>query len=211
MTSKSAAEDFCGTASAAKILGLSVTTVQALVGRNELNAWKTDGGHRRISVQSILDYQQRLKKTSHSTLTQEVRLKILVIERQTSGREMIKNVIERWNFPIDCTVMTSGFEALISISCLHPDILITDVNMQGIDGFEFLRAVRANLPFAALSLLALTDLDECGVAERGGFPAETVHLKKPLDTNWLNGYLVASLRGARVSSVLPTKRVLSDS
>jgi len=46
-------EDYCGTTYAAKLLGLSVGTIQTLVEKAELQAWKTQGGHRRISMQSI--------------------------------------------------------------------------------------------------------------------------------------------------------------
>jgi excisionase family DNA binding protein len=51
-------EEVCGTVYAAKLLGLSVGTVQSLVEKNELQAWRTRGGHRRISLQSIRDYQR---------------------------------------------------------------------------------------------------------------------------------------------------------
>ena len=52
-------EDYCGTTYAAKLLGLSVGTIQTLVEKTELQAWKTQGGHRRIAMQSIRDYQRR--------------------------------------------------------------------------------------------------------------------------------------------------------
>ena len=42
-------EDYCGTSDAAKLLGLSVATVQSLVEKGEIEAWKTLGGHRRIA------------------------------------------------------------------------------------------------------------------------------------------------------------------
>ena len=42
-------ESFCGTSYASKMLGISIGTVQGLVERNELRAWRTNGGHRRIS------------------------------------------------------------------------------------------------------------------------------------------------------------------
>ena len=35
------AEDYCGTSYAAKLMGLSVATVQALVEKGEIEAWKT--------------------------------------------------------------------------------------------------------------------------------------------------------------------------
>jgi excisionase family DNA binding protein len=44
-------DEYCGTSYAAKLLNLSVGSVQSLVEKNELVAWKTQGGHRRISIQ----------------------------------------------------------------------------------------------------------------------------------------------------------------
>jgi excisionase family DNA binding protein len=49
-------EDYCGTSYAAKLLGLSVATVQSLVEKGEIDAWKTLGGHRRIALHSLNAY-----------------------------------------------------------------------------------------------------------------------------------------------------------
>ena len=54
-----AADEYCGTSYAAKLLNLSVGSIQSLVEKNELRARKTQGGHRRISIQSIHQYQNR--------------------------------------------------------------------------------------------------------------------------------------------------------
>lgn len=51
---------FLSTAEAARMLGLSTTLVQTLVDQGELKGWKTRGGHRRISLESILEYALRL-------------------------------------------------------------------------------------------------------------------------------------------------------
>lgn len=48
---------FLSTAEAARMLGLSTTLVQTLVDQGDLKGWKTRGGHRRISMDSIMDYQ----------------------------------------------------------------------------------------------------------------------------------------------------------
>ena len=50
-------DGYCGTSYAAKLLRVSVGTVQNLVESSSLKAWKTQGGHRRISLQSIQEYQ----------------------------------------------------------------------------------------------------------------------------------------------------------
>lgn len=45
--------DFCTTREAAKMLGMSVRTAQIWVENGTLLAWKTGGGHRRISIESV--------------------------------------------------------------------------------------------------------------------------------------------------------------
>jgi excisionase family DNA binding protein len=51
--------DFCTTREAARILGISVRTAQLWVENGTLEAWKTEGGHRRISLASVHRLQQR--------------------------------------------------------------------------------------------------------------------------------------------------------
>ncbi len=190
---KESAEDFCGTSYAAKLLDLSVGTVQALVERGKLHAWKTGGDHRRISIQSILDYQQQHNMKGLSALAPEARLKVLVVEDDALLREVFKCMVEQWMLPIDCTVMASGMEALIDMASLRPDVLITDLMMPGVDGFELLRTLRVNPSFADIFFLAITGLSESEVTKRGGLPEHTVYLQKPVDASWFNGYFVALL------------------
>lgn len=45
---------FCTTREAANLMGVSVSTVQMWAESGLLDAWKTDGGHRRISRESIM-------------------------------------------------------------------------------------------------------------------------------------------------------------
>ncbi|MGD9786945.1 MAG: helix-turn-helix domain-containing protein [Sulfuricellaceae bacterium] len=44
---------FCSTTEAARILGVSIRTVQAWVDKGALTAWKTVGGHRRVLLESV--------------------------------------------------------------------------------------------------------------------------------------------------------------
>jgi excisionase family DNA binding protein len=45
--------DDCTTVEVARRLGMAVRSVQLMVDRGELEAWKTPGGHRRISLRSV--------------------------------------------------------------------------------------------------------------------------------------------------------------
>ena len=179
-------EDYCGTLYAAKLLGLSVGTVQALVERNELQAWKTKGGHRRISMQSIRDYQRERGITSVEA--RHALLKVLVVDDDQASLEMFRHLMASWNLPLDCTTMSSALEAMIDIGSIKPDVLITDLKMPGVDGFELLRTLRSNPNFGSLIVVALTGLSHEEVDAKGGLPADTITVQKPVDMKWMHGF-----------------------
>jgi len=70
----------CGTSKAAQLLQLSVGTVQSLVDKKVLTAWVTQGGHRRISLDSIKNYQAQQQKLPALDRLMGDRLKVLVVD-----------------------------------------------------------------------------------------------------------------------------------
>lgn len=184
-------EDYCGTTYAAKLLGLSVGTIQTLVEKSELQAWKTQGGHRRIAMQSIRDYQRRHNMTSMAPESRNNRLKVLLVEDDDVTREMMREFCTRCDIPVDCTAMASGLEALIDISSIMPDILIADLNMPGVDGFELLRTLRQNPTFNRITYLVISALSTEEIESRGSLPEGTIFMAKPVNLQWLNGFFTA--------------------
>jgi excisionase family DNA binding protein len=187
----SISDDVCGTFFAAKVLGVSVSTVQGLVERSELQAWKTKGGHRRIAMQSIREYQSRHGLST--TLAASSQFHILVVEDDPLTLEAFRASIERWNLPVDCTTMASALEALMDISTLRPDLLITDLMMPGVDGFELLRTLRGNGDFSSMVMVAMSGLSAEEVKQQGELPSNTLTVQKPLDMRWLHGFVSAML------------------
>ena len=184
-------DDYCGTFYAAKLLDLSVGTVQSLVEKNELQAWKTRGGHRRISMQSILEYQQRHNIKGGLDRTRQPRLKVLIVDDDSVTLEIIRAMIDKWGFPMDCTLMASALEALLDFNTLRPDVLITDLRMQGVDGFELLKTLSATPAANGTAVVALTGMTPQEIDERGGLPTSTIVCQKPINSQWLNGFFSA--------------------
>jgi excisionase family DNA binding protein len=187
-------DDYCGTFYAARLLGLSVGTVQSLVEKNELSAWKTQGGHRRISMQSVLAYQKRHSIPAPGGLAgTSGRLKLLVVDDDPAMLGVVQAYLDKWQLPVDSTLMTSAMEALIDMSSLKPDVLVTDLVMPGVDGFELLKTLRGNAQFADMVVVALTGLDAAEIECRGGLPPRTVLVHKHINRSWLHGFLSAQV------------------
>lgn len=188
-------EDYCGTTFAAKLLGLSVGTIQTLVEKNELHAWKTQGGHRRISMPSIREYQRKHNMVTIQNEPRDLRLRVLLVEDDAVTREMLRGYCNRSTMPVDCTAMSSGVEALIDIASIKPDVLITDLDMPGVDGFELLRTLRQNPQFHRMTSLVLSGLTPDEIEARGGLPEGTIFMAKPINMDWFNGFFTAFLAG----------------
>lgn len=184
-------EDYCGTTYAAKLLGLSVGTIQSLVEKNELQAWKTQGGHRRISMPSIRDYQRRHNMLVTPTEARDNRIRVLLVEDDPVTREMIRDFCNRCEMPVDCTAMSSGLEALIDIASIRPDVLISDLNMPGVDGFQLLRTLRGNPMFSKMTSLVISALPQSEIDARGGLPEGSIFMAKPVNMHWLKGFFAA--------------------
>ncbi|MBK5205478.1 MAG: response regulator [Polaromonas sp.] len=184
--------DYCGTSYAAKLLGLSVATVQSLVEKGEVDAWKTLGGHRRIALQSINAYLARNSpQLSRADINPKHRLRVLIVEDDESARDLYRCQFEEWDLPVDCTWMSSALEALMDIASMRPDLLITDLSMAGVDGFEMLKALKRNAQLADMQVVVISGLPAEAIAERGGLPSHAQLLQKPVNFDWLQGYVTA--------------------
>ena len=184
--------DYCGTSYAAKLLGLSVTTVQSLVEKGEIEAWKTLGGHRRLSLRAINNYlQKNSPQMAQVDLDPRNRLSVLVVEDEEAVRELYIAQFDAWDMAVDCSFMPSALEALMDIASMRPDLLITDLNMPGVDGIEMLRAVRRNQQLASMQILVISGLPKEVIKERGGLPPNSYYLEKPINFDWLHGYVTA--------------------
>jgi excisionase family DNA binding protein len=172
-------DDVCSTREAADRLGVSLRTVQLWSEAGLLRAWKTPGGHRRILNVSIDELLQRrtgvgLRRTPGGTF------QVLVVEDEPDFRQLFELHLRSWGLPIHVTSVPSGFDALLQIGASRPDLLITDLRMPGIDGFEMLRALKASGAISELDVIVVTALTEHTVAERGGLPPGVTVLYKPL-------------------------------
>ena len=185
-------EDYCGTSYAAKLLGLSVATVQSLVEKGEIEAWKTLGGHRRIALQSINAYLAKNNPQFSKVDTDpKHRLRVLMVEDDENTRELYRCQFEDWDLPVDCTFMPSALEAMMDIASMRPDLLITDLSMPGVDGIEMLKACKRNLQLSDMQIVVISGLAPEAVKARGGLPSEAHLLQKPINFDWLHGYITA--------------------
>lgn len=184
-----AADNFCGTSDAAKLLGLSVGTVQRLVESHELIAWKMQEGPRCISMQSLL-YDQEAHHSTPMVLPHHAEsLHVMVVDDDINTQKMYRAHFERWALPLDIVVYFSVIEAVLALPILKPLFLISELHMSDQNGFKFIKTIREHKLFSELTIIALTDLSSEVNKKEVGLAKDVLIFKKPIDMEWLKSFL----------------------
>ncbi len=183
---------FCTTREAAQILGVSLRTVQLWAESGIVEAWKTSGGHRRVLRQSIdqlldkppypaaaIDNQPVLADRSPDNTKTEP-FKILVVEDDQTLLRLYQVKMGRWHMKPQVILASDGYEALILLGQVKPDLLIADLQMPGMDGFRMLQTIRSIPELENLTIVVVTGLDREEVDRRGGVPEGISVLAKPV-------------------------------
>lgn len=197
--------DICTTQQAAKMLGISVTSVQQLVESGEIEAWKTKGGHRRIPLAAVHSYRGTLAgppaALAATVAPVSTETTILIVEDDRMQRMVYDHQIRSWNLPVSLQFCENGYRALVEIAIQRPDILLTDIMMDGMDGYEVVTTILSYPDLAHMNIAILSGMAPDKITERGGVPDGVVFFEKPINYDELRGYLRAccaqKMRAAR--------------
>lgn len=182
-------DDVLSTREAAEKLGVALRTVQLWVEGGVLPAWKTAGGHRRISrlavERLISERTAALSGISLPPVTADLvpegPLKLMVVEDEPELLRLFTMVIKAWDLPLAVTAAANGFEALLLMGQHCPDLLVTDLNMPGMDGFKMINSLRGVSPaFDDMEIVVVTALEPEEISRRGGLPPNVRVFHKPV-------------------------------
>lgn len=190
----SATQQYYSTAQTAKLLGLSLGTVQQMVEQGVLDAWKTKGGHRRILQSSINSY---LAKRNAPALNSSANLSVLIAEDEAIQQMLYQKTLTNWALPLDIEIVSDGISGLISVGQHTPDVLIADLMLPGVDGFQMVRTLRENPSLASMDIIVISSLESAEIEAKGGLPADVTVYGKPIPFLELRGYFQAKVSQKR--------------
>ena len=108
-------------------------------------------------------------------------LRILVVDDEPDTRELLRQGLEYCGATV--RVAGSAAEALKELDSNVPDILISDIGMPGVDGYDLIKKVRSlqiesGRRVAAIALTAYTRVEDRLQALRAGYD---MHVPKPVE------------------------------
>jgi excisionase family DNA binding protein len=191
---------FLSTAEAARMLGLSTTLVQTLVDQGDLKGWKTRGGHRRISLDSILGYQTDARQAPGSPLKASVQPHVTIVIESSALFSELKAECASWNLSIDVRFFDSVTEALLELSSQKPDMMVVEMSMpraQQEKTFQALENFNQRGP-TPLSVVLITSEKSLKANMPAGASSAIQVVSGPLSAVWLHAYLTGVIASYRV-------------
>ncbi|MBF0380914.1 MAG: response regulator [Magnetococcales bacterium] len=179
---------YFSTSHAAKVLGVAPTTIKGWAEKGIINGWKTAGGHRRISKQSVDAILQQRQATLKPREDKES-ITLLVVDDDSIIISLYETMVNSWSIPINLMTAKSGFDALISIGKCTPDLIITDLAMPDMDGFQMIHRLRKREELVNTPIVVVTALDNEEIDMQGGLPAGMSVFQKPIPTERLESLI----------------------
>lgn len=191
---------FLSTAEAARMLGLSTTLVQTLVDQGDLKGWKTRGGHRRISLDSIQGYQTDGRHVPGSSHKSSVKPKVTIVIESPALFTTLKAECELWDMPVDVRFFDSVTEALLELSSQKPDMMVVEMSMPRSQQEKTFQALenfnqRGHTP---LSVVLITAEKSLKASMPDGASSAIQVVSGPMSVVWLHAYLTGVIASYRV-------------
>jgi excisionase family DNA binding protein len=199
------------TREAAFRLGVSLRTVQLWVEANILPAARTPGGHRRIPYNAVealalsmgLDQARKVPApgvgqvhylTSGDPVdtsamadaqTSAATMRVVLVSSDPVWLAECQDALKIFGKAVASWSADNGYVGLLQVGRHHPDLLVTELELQGMDGFEMLRTLERAESMENLRVLALSSASEEERRDRGGLPPLVEVLGMPVSAEAL--------------------------
>lgn len=141
---------------AAQVCRVTTRTINYWIRAGKLKAYATPGGHFRIWPNDLKKFLEAHNMDINFVLGGEHPRKILVVDDDEAYAEMIREVLRDKLPTCEIAMTQDGYEALIMLGELKPDLVVLDLIMPGIDGFKVLDLITNRKTSYDLKVLILS-------------------------------------------------------
>lgn len=164
---------------AARYLGVAQSTVRKWADMGRIETFKTPGGHRRFRREDLDEFMHGATAEKLPPSRMGGAPLVLIVDDDASVRDVIRECLVQEGF-----LVVEGDSAQAGIDKINeriPDLMMIDVSMPGVDGWEMLRRVREKLDVKDLPVVIFSgkiEEEELGHAPERGAQG---YLRKPFD------------------------------
>ena len=103
--------------------------------------------------------------------------RILVVEDQEDNRQIIRDLLSATDYEVMEAV--SGEQALEAVAKQRPDLILMDIQLPGIDGYEVTRRIKADPALRSIPIIAVTSYALSGEEQKARAAGVDDYVPKP--------------------------------
>ena len=117
---------------------------------------------------------------------------IMVVEDNDDNLQLVLKVLGRRGY--EMVGVVNGNEALERLNTINPDLILMDINLPDMDGYEVTRQIRRQEKFAALPIVALTAHAMVGDKKKSLAAGCDAYISKPINVRTFPETIAAILK-----------------
>ncbi len=178
---------FITTSNASRACGVARTTLTKWIDQGLLKAFVTPGGHRKIVEEDLLDFMERQGIDPQEGKGQKERICILVVDDNPDDIRLLEAAFLPAADRYEVHSADNGFQAIYKIGDLKPDVVILDLVMPDMDGFEVCERIKNDPDMRDIKIIAVTAYyDKDREKEKNAYQCGAdAFFQKPLDLKGL--------------------------
>jgi len=106
---------------------------------------------------------------------------LLVVDDEPANLQLIRLLVEELELPVQVATAANGLDAVAMARALGPSLVLMDLKMPGIDGWEATRRLKADPATSSIPVIAVTAQAMVGDRERALAAGCDGYVTKPLD------------------------------
>lgn len=173
-------EDVFTVFTASKYCNVSSKTIINWIDAGHIKAYRTPGGHRRINRKDLEEFMNKQGIPIPETVAADDRKKILVVDDDPIIVESIVQSLEEDEHDYEVISAADGFEAGLQVNHFKPHLLILDIMMPDIKGYDVCKKIKSTPETKDTKIIVLSAyLDEEKFARMKEYGADAC-FSKPL-------------------------------
>ena len=156
--------DILTTFQAARLCGVSHKSIERWIDAGFLRGFRTPGGHRRVHRADLLEFIQKRRTIERAPSEREAEdglPRVLVVDDDPTIRSLFVEFFATAHAgKYSVETAGSGYEAGLQVERFNPHIVLLDLMMDDLDGFEVCRNIRHDPSHASTIVVAVTGSDQ---------------------------------------------------
>ena len=172
---------------------VSPVTVWKWIKDGKLPARRLSSGHYRVDRPVLKAFLQRRGAPIDPEVFAEPTKRVLIIDDEPAVVEIVTRGLRQSGEGLQLATARGGFEAGLQVATFKPALLILDLMMPGIDGFQVCQLIRQNPATAHSKILVITAFGNHENIRRALQAGADDFMHKPLDLERLREKVLALL------------------